>query len=79
MRSCFAALLLLLALGACYDTPRPDCAFECGPDGACPEGYSCQDVTGWCKLDDAPEALECSPSLVEADEDVDAGMPDASE
>ena len=73
-------LLLLCALlaSACYETPRPDCAFECGPEASCPEGYSCQAETGWCKLDDAPESLECEPSLVEADEDdVDAGTPDA--
>ena len=74
-------LLLLLALGACYDTPRPDCAFLCGPEEGCPEGYSCDE--GWCKLDTAPDALECGDPLLdaspleEADAGLDAATPDA--
>ena len=78
-------LILLCAVmlaSACYDTPRPDCAFECGPDEACPEGYTCEAESGWCKLDTAPESLECGPSLVEEDEPdggPDASVPDAGE
>ena len=36
---------LVLALTGCYETPRPNCAFACGPapDFACPDGYACQD------------------------------------
>ena len=70
-------LTLTLLASACYETPRPDCAFECGPDESCPEGYSCEDESGWCKLDDAPASTTCEPSLVEGDGDVDAGIPDA--
>jgi hypothetical protein len=67
--------LCLFLAPACYDTPRPVCAFECGPDEGCPEGYTCEAESGWCKLDDAPASAECEPSLV--DEDVDAGATDA--
>lgn len=40
------ALALLAALvgaiiSACYDIPRPACGFVCGPDGACPDDYTC--------------------------------------
>ena len=74
-------LLVTLAGAACYETPRPDCAFQCGADGECPEGYSCNQ-DGWCVLDTAPEAVECGPDLTDDDdadagEDVDAGQPDA--
>ena len=47
-------LLATLSLAAvaltsgCYDTPKPTCAFLCGDDGACPDGYSCAG-DGWCK------------------------------
>jgi hypothetical protein len=40
--------LALLGLGGalligCYTVPRPDCGFVCGPDDACPDGYTCAD------------------------------------
>lgn len=82
MRRVLLACALLLA-PACYETPRPDCAFLCGPDEECPEGYSCEE--GYCKKDTAPESLECGDPLVdasgaeEADAGPDAATPDAGE
>ena len=73
---CFAFLSLFHG-SACYETPRPECAFLCGPEEGCPEGYSCDE--GWCKLDTAPEALECGDPLLDAstDDEADAATPDA--
>jgi hypothetical protein len=82
-----AALLCLLA--ACYDTPAPACAFSCGQEGACPDGYSCR-ADSWCKRDDLADEFTCpgrmspdgSPTL--ADSSVadsspdDAALPDSS-
>ena len=70
-------LTLTLLASACYETPRPDCAFLCGPDEECPQGYSCDD--GYCKKDDAPESLECGDPLLDAApvEEADAATPDA--
>ncbi len=38
-----------LALAACYDVPRPECGFQCGPADECPDGYSC--LGNRCRLD----------------------------
>jgi hypothetical protein len=76
-------LCAVLLASACYDTPRPDCAFLCGPDDECPEGYSCDE--GYCKKDTAPESLECGDPLLDAtpadpvDAGLDAATPDAGE
>jgi len=56
------ALLALAATGAlaCFDEPKPACAFSCKDgDRLCPEGYTCADdgicrmpgATGKCPLD----------------------------
>jgi hypothetical protein len=82
MRRLAIAFAILFA-SACYETPRPDCAFVCGPEQECPEGYSCDE--GYCKKDTAPESLECGDPLVDAapDDEADAGLdaatPDAGE
>jgi len=57
-----AALLVGLAgaiIVACYDVPRPDCGFVCGPDSACPDGYTCAD-DHYCHRAGAPLDLVCS-------------------
>jgi hypothetical protein len=81
------ALLLFVFLAAgCYETPRPECAFHCGPEGDCPEGYGCQS-DGWCKRVDVPDDFECAPPVPDAapipdagpDAGVDAAVPDAGE
>jgi hypothetical protein len=66
------ALVLLVALGAaiaaCYEVPRPDCGFVCGPGGACPDGYACaSDHT--CHRVGTPDSLVCAQP--------DAAVPDA--
>ncbi|HLL24795.1 MAG TPA: Ig-like domain-containing protein [Kofleriaceae bacterium] len=52
-----------LVLAGCYDVPKPDCGFRCGPDRECPEEYVCgsdnrcrregTDVTLTCATPDA--------------------------
>ena len=50
---------MLLAVGACYATPQPECAFACEPGaGSCAEGYSCR-PDGLCKLDSVPDDFAC--------------------
>jgi len=49
------ALLVALAgtiVVACYDVPKPDCGFVCGPGGACPDAYTCaaDDGESFCPL-----------------------------
>ncbi len=42
----------------CYDVPRPECGFACGPAGACPTDYSCNASDQRCHL------IGSSPNLV---------------
>lgn len=58
------AVALAVVLGgaviaACYDVPTPDCGFVCGPDNACPDGYSCTSEQR-CRRTDAPLTAVCS-------------------
>jgi hypothetical protein len=50
--------LLGLALPSCYDIPKPECGFRCGPSGACPEDYTCA-PDGRCHLNGSPASLVC--------------------
>src|SRR4051812_17889642 len=71
----YSLLLLAGALetGACYDTPRPSCAFLCGEGSACPEDYQCSAEDNRCHLVLAGGALAvCERPLGE-----DAARPDA--
>jgi hypothetical protein len=57
------ALTLLVALSgaivtACYEVPRPACGFVCGPDGACPDSYTCAS-DHICHLTGSPDSLVC--------------------
>jgi hypothetical protein len=80
----FAGLLAGLLAGAatssgCFDRPRPACAFWCGDDGACPDGYRCA-TDQWCKREDVAETFACGPG---PDQDaappaIDAARPDAT-
>ena len=45
---------------ACYDLPKPDCGFVCGPDNACPSSYTCAD-DHYCHRVGAPEGPICAP------------------
>ena len=49
MRSWLACLVALAA--GCYDPPKPECGFVCGPQGACPTGYTCQTRDNRCHRD----------------------------
>jgi len=56
------ALLVALAgaiVAACYEVPRPDCGFVCGPDSACPDSYTCASDHR-CHRIGAPSTLVCS-------------------
>ncbi len=57
-----AALLVGLAgaiIVACYNVPRPDCGFVCGPESACPDGYTCAD-DHYCHRTGAAADLVCT-------------------
>jgi NAD(P)-dependent dehydrogenase (short-subunit alcohol dehydrogenase family) len=72
------ALLVVLAgaiVAACYSVPTPDCGFLCGPNGACPDEYTCADDHR-CHRVGAPADLVCSTPDAAIDAMVDA-MPDA--
>jgi hypothetical protein len=75
------ALALALAgtvIAACYDVPAPDCGFVCGPNNACPDGYSCGSAQR-CRRIDAPVTVVCSASDIDAGSHPGAGRPsDAS-
>ncbi|RMH43866.1 MAG: hypothetical protein D6689_03830 [Deltaproteobacteria bacterium] len=56
------AAVAAAALAACFDAPKPACAFLCGSDGACPDGYACA-ADGWCKRADVDPAFQCDPTV----------------
>jgi plastocyanin len=62
-------LALLALIAACYSPPKPDCGFLCGPQGACPQGYTCG-ADNVCKRNGTPDSLVCPPP-------VDAAIRDA--
>jgi hypothetical protein len=76
VRRLLLGLAALLAAPACYDTPRPECAFHCGPDADCPDGYACR-ADNWCKRADVPDEFACAPPVPDAAPILDAG-PDAA-
>lgn len=67
-------------LGACFDKPTPACAFWCGVQSACPDGYRCA-ADQWCKREDVPESQECGPGPTQdaAPIPVDAAPGDAGD
>lgn len=46
-------------IAACYEIPRPACGFQCGPAGACPDGYRCAEDM-YCHRNDTPSDLVCT-------------------
>ena len=61
-----AVALFVVALAGCYDVPRPECGFQCGPpavaggDGTCPDGYVCfTDVDNRCHRMSPPFTEPC--------------------
>lgn len=59
-RDVSSRLLLAVSLAAvgCYDVPKPDCGFRCGPSLACPSDYTCAD-DGRCHLNGSDPSLVC--------------------
>ncbi len=78
----FIAMIVSAAalLGACFDKPTPACAFWCGVQSACPDGYRCA-ADQWCKREDVPESQECGPGPTQdaAPIPVDAAPGDAGD
>lgn len=67
LRLGFGLALALLGSGpACYDLPKPECGFRCGPNGACPEDYTCSSSDGRCHLNGSPPTLVCSSPAADA-------------
>lgn len=54
------ALAIVVAIGGCYDAPKPDCGFRCGPSGACPSDYTCGDDNR-CRLNGSSPSISCAP------------------
>lgn len=80
----FLVALLVLSSVACYKTPKPDCAFRCGANDECPDGYLCGN-DDQCHLFLASGQLaECNPLPVPAADaavvaDAVVMLPDAPE
>ena len=64
-RSILLALAALVTATGCYDAPRPNCAFLCTGNTACPDGYTCA-ADGWCKRDDVAPTFACETVTVDA-------------
>ena len=85
-----AGLALAVTLTAgCFEAPRPECAFLCGQNDTCPEGYTCRG-DGWCKREGVADDLDCGQVAVDAGDaavlvaavdaaPVDAGQNDAGQ
>ena len=73
------ALGLSSIVPACYSPPEPACGFTCGPNGACPDDYSC--LSGRCVLAGAScGAVDASVLRdVSIDTPVDAFSPDVGD
>jgi hypothetical protein len=68
----------LLLTAACYETPRPPCAFSCGDADDCPTGYTCR-ADSWCKRDDVTDDYVCAvPDAAPPDDGSVDGSPDAA-
>ena len=61
------------AVSSCYETPRNECAFTCGPEDACPATYSCR-PDGWCKREGVADDFQCAPPRPDAAPVIDAGL-----
>lgn len=57
-----AAVFSLAAAGAaasgCFSTPTPNCAYLCGTEGQCPDGYFCA-TDGACKREGLVDGFDC--------------------
>ena len=60
-----AALALVGSAPACYDSPLPDCGFQCGTAGSCPDDYTCS-ATSICRSNSAPVGTVCAGPVIDA-------------
>jgi hypothetical protein len=77
------ALSLTLAAAGCFNPDEPPCAYACGPNGECPDDYTCGNDnychlhgTGICSFSDASLV---PPDLSVPENQVDASQPDLSD
>src|SRR5713101_3037762 len=69
-------LPLLVLMCACFEKPKPNCAFLCGAQGACPTDYRCGgDSRCHLLVNGSPQA--CDDTLPLDASLVDAAQPDA--
>lgn len=67
----------LVALGACYSPPQPDCGFSCRRNGECPDGYTCQS-DGVCHRNGSPATVICAADArIDSPQPIDAPPADA--
>jgi hypothetical protein len=50
--------LAAIFMAGCYDAPRPECGFRCGPSAACPDDYTCASDSR-CHRNGAPPDMVC--------------------
>ena len=78
----FASIVASGAVGACYKTPSPECAFACelGGDETCPDGYTCR-ADNLCKREGVADSFVCpdTDTDVDAAPAIDAAEADAPE
>jgi hypothetical protein len=73
-------LLALVSLASCYETPRPSCAFRCGPMSQCPTDYVCNPSDSICHLVDNEAEATCPPETTPDAREIDVPPPpDAGE
>lgn len=58
-------IAVMTGSAACFDSPRPSCAFLCGNDLSCPEGYTCA-TDGWCKREGLADDFVCDGIAIDA-------------
>lgn len=68
--------MILSGQASCFDPKLPTVAFQCGDEGACPDGYECRS-DGCCHVIGSPQDYHgpCAPA---ADAAVDAAPVDAA-
>jgi len=77
LRLALAALstLATLALGGCFNAPKPNCAFLCGDQNACPDEYQCSSADGRCHLLVNGAPAMCEDTLADGSI-IDSSVPD---
>jgi hypothetical protein len=54
--------LAAIFMAGCYDAPRPECGFRCGPSAACPADYTCAS-DNHCHENGSSPDLACGPPV----------------